>query len=881
MLIKSRNVLSEINTKVPPLSSCLAKTLTLPDNTIAAGIDVPGHCIIVGEVAKELVKYSTPAIRDRLFPPGSELVAASHDVGKVWPAFQEKIRRAVLGYQANSLPGLESADPDLKNIKGGHAAVSQAALENYGNYIPKIAGRHHGYSVNPEFSAAAGPIGGAPWQRLREELLEKLQSYFVSPWPRVTDNTQAAVLSGLTAVADWIGSGPAFDGIQHIEDIDDLPERVKRAVAAAGFVRSVMRRGLSFKDVFGKEPRPVQSQFIPSASSPGVYVLEAPMGIGKTEAALYAAYQLFCAGAASGIYFALPTRLTSDKIYQRMNDFLETVLDDDSPLRKSLRLHSSAWLYEMGEEGEPGASWFQTKKRGLLAPFAVGTIDQALMAVMNVKHGFVRAFGLAGKVVILDEVHSYDSYTGTLIDELVRGLRETGATVIILSATLTNERRRSLLDIPKKSSVELPELPPSIPAYPLISFTNEKGFGEIPAEAADSMEVSIRRVPDDQEAVEEALKRAEEGQQVLWIENTVDEAQDRYVRLAARAAACGIETGLLHSRFTQNDRSDNEDYWVGLYGKEAGDRRGKRGRILAGTQVLEQSLDIDADFLVSRLCPTDMLLQRIGRLWRHRAHDPARPAGARAETWILSADYKKALANHKEALGKTAFVYSPYVLLRTLEVWENKTSLSLPQDIRPLVEATYAERDETGLPGKLKQELVREREKSRLLALQGISGAGITQSESKAETRYSDRETQEVLLLKRADRQKNGDLFLVLSNGKSLELPKGLKHRDKSQWRKKAAELSRHIVSVPKEKAPSAAPKTAEWFEEYIYTGRKKEHGIAGTEEENMLRIALIRESNELAGIDGGTVLKDYSVSYDNITGYRAEKRASAQEDTR
>ena len=166
------------------------------------------------------------------------------------------------------------------------------------------------------------------------------------------------------------------------------------------------------------------------------------MGIGKTEAALYAAYQALTQGSATGIYFALPTQLTSDKIYDRMNSFLAKVLAEDCKFR-SLLLHSSAWLRdtELGEEGMPGNGWFSSRKRGLLAPFAVGTIDQALMGVMNVKHGFVRTFGLAGKVVILDEVHSYDSYTGTIIDKLVQTLRELDCTVIILSATLTAERR--------------------------------------------------------------------------------------------------------------------------------------------------------------------------------------------------------------------------------------------------------------------------------------------------------------------------------------------------------------------------------------------------------------------------------------------------------
>jgi CRISPR-associated endonuclease/helicase Cas3 len=139
------------------------------------------------------------------------------------------------------------------------------------------------------------------------------------------------------------------------------------------------------------------------------------MGLGKTEAALYAAYQLLAKQKATGIYFALPTQLTSNKIHERVNAFLAKILHTTNSNQNALLLHSNAWLKrELAVEGNPNGSWFEESKRGILAPFAVGTIDQALMAVMNIKHGFVRAFGLAGKVVILDEVHSYDTYTGTL-----------------------------------------------------------------------------------------------------------------------------------------------------------------------------------------------------------------------------------------------------------------------------------------------------------------------------------------------------------------------------------------------------------------------------------------------------------------------------------
>jgi CRISPR-associated endonuclease/helicase Cas3 len=853
-----------------PLECCLAKTRDdITGHT--PGIDVFGHCVIVGEVARALIGYTIPAVRKILFPAGSELVAAAHDVGKICPTFQEKIRRNIDGYEANSLSGLETARPDMEKEWKGHAAVSRAALEDCPKFIPEIVGRHHGFStVNHPADSAF--FGGESWQKLREDSITRLKDYFAVDWPEVKDNTHAAALSGLTTVADWIGSGSAFDWIENIGQAGDLPRLARDAVEKAGFIRPPVTQGLSFEKIFKFAPYPAQTQFIEAVSSPGVYVLEAPMGMGKTEAALYAAYRALAEGRASGIYFALPTRLTSDKIYERMGEFLDGICADKR--LRPLLLHSSAYLSqtEMGGEAEPGASWFNSKKRSILAPFAAGTIDQALMAVMNVKHGFVRTFGLAGKAVILDEVHSYDSYTGTLLQKLVRELRELGCTVIILSATLTGERRKELLDSGGSAAGFISRADSS---YPLISLSTQKHAAprEIPAEAPAALPVAVCRIDDDSLAIEESLRRAEQGQQVLWIENIVAGAQERYLMFSARAAEYAkaglveIETGLLHSRFVPADRKVNEDKWVELFGTRGLERRAKRGRILVGTQVLEQSLDIDADFLVTRFCPTDMLLQRIGRLWRHRSTNPLRPKGARPEAWILAADYKQALENYRKAFEKSAPVYDPYVLLRTLEVWERMTSLSLPGDIRRLVEETYKDRDEDGLPGRLKNELAKKRDHLKGRALQNIAHDAKTEADSETNTRYSEEETVDVLLLRSAGKNDDGGISLVLSDGTSLELLPGLKKTNRKEWRERALALSRHIVTVNKRYAPPPWKEYAAWFKGYVYTGND--------DDRDPLRIALVNEGGYLEDRDHNAFSGDFELSYYPHIGYQAKLKGS------
>lgn len=838
--------------RVLALDECLAKTIRVGSEH-KRGANVETHSLIVGLVARELLSRMPPLLKESIFSDGSELVAAAHDVGKVSPGFQEKIHRDI-----GAALGLVS--PDLDKAIGYHFAVSQASVRNLSKYIPEILGRHHGYNSQNINLPDSEIYGGTGWQQARLSLLDALKEQLGVDWPAIPSALHSDVLAGLTSVADWIGSGSAFDDVRDWREIDgdSLTDKVSSAVDQAGFVTPKLRNGLQFKNVFDVAPYRIQSQFFDSVRGPGTYVLEAPMGSGKTEAALYAAYRTVASGRATGVYFALPTQLTSDRIYDRMNSFLERVLVEDDPHRRPLLLHGSAWLRdtELGAEGAPGQSWFNSSKRGLLAPFAVGTIDQALMAVMNVKHGFVRAFGLAGKVVILDEVHSYDSFTGTILKELVGALRRLNCTVIILSATLTDQHRRSILGL--NVSHGAPE--ESVTPYPLVTSAPMDGDCQENEVAWEQLsQVSVCMVQEDSLATDEALSRAGRGEQVLWIENTVDDAQQRYRYLAAKAAELGLEFGLLHSRFLRTDRQINEDKWVKLYGKSGRKEAHRTGRILIGTQVLEQSLDIDADFLVTRLCPTDMLFQRLGRLWRHRESDDLRVAGARREAWVLSPSLTDAYAN-QGALGKSAVVYSPYVLYRTLEVWQDVSLVVLPQDIRRLLEATYCQRHEAGVLAKAKSDMEGVRDRLSRLALHGVSRGGVTQPESKATTRHSEVESVDVLLLRKQMHTDRGVVIRLMDNSEML-LPRSPAPAER---RRIASVLLANTVTVPAYLAPAIVTKQIEWLRDYVYLGDQKE---------SPFRAAIGLGSDELQGIGGYVANEKYELSYDSSLGYSAKKR--------
>jgi CRISPR-associated endonuclease/helicase Cas3 len=289
----------------------------------------------------------------------------------------------------------------------------------------------------------------------------------------------------------------------------------------------------------------------------------------------------------------------------------------------------------------------------------------------------------------------------------------------------------------------------------------------------------------------------------LWIENTVSEAQEIFKKLSARTHDMNVNCGLLHSRFTKADRAYNEKTWVTHFGKDGANTRHQKGRILVGTQVLEQSLDIDADFLVSRIAPTDMLLQRFGRLWRHS--DTQRPSCALREAWILSPDLDLAIATPDLAFGTSAKVYAPYVLCRSLAVWKGLTQVRLPNQIRELIEATYAKQEESADMAKHLHQLEKTRSKLERLALVGLSKGGTTQSEESAQTRHSELETTEVLLIRgyQHDRKNRGTTITFLNNEQVL-IPFNGRSMTRQRWREFSILLTQSTLKVADYLAPKA-----------------------------------------------------------------------------
>lgn len=350
---------------------------------------------------------------------------------------------------------------------------------------------------------------------------------------------------------------------------------------------------------------------------------------------------------------------------------------------------------------------------------------------------------------------------------------------------------------------------PENDAYPLITFRLRSGkTGSVATEPPPSRTIKIERCERDlHDVVKRAVEAAERGELVLCVANTVDRAQALY-RLAKSVSSARLQAeriGLLHGRFPTWRRETIENEQFAIFGKN-GDR--SSGALLISTQVVEQSVDLDADFLITDLAPTDMLLQRIGRLWRHD-----RPNRKATEPRVLIVYPRENVegggeesgdASFKTRLEADAYVYAPYVLWRTAEVWGKLEKIVAPADVRRLLEATYQEREETEpepatLFSEMEDKIEKMRNKAGVLTSCGVLP---TLSNAECHTRYNDTPSVDVLPLRNVDFGKKAPTITLL-DGREVELDKLWRFCD-------AVALARTTISCRKNRRWDAICPTCE-----------------------------------------------------------------------
>ncbi|MFJ9590704.1 CRISPR-associated helicase Cas3' [Streptomyces acidicola] len=735
---------------------------------------------VAGLLWDQWLPDSVRALISEVLPGGVEdgrrlavWLAGIHDIGKATPAFACQVDELAYAIHEQGLEMKTLRQWGTDRRMAPHGLAGQLLLAEW-------LGKRHGFTVRQsgQFAVVVGGHHGVPpehgqikglddredllrtpgasrglWLGVQEELLEACAEEFgaagrLGDWRSVKlPQPVQVLLSALVIVADWIASNPdlfpyfpqaahqtggervaaAWRGLQ-------LPPRWRAEEMAEDITELFASR---FGLPSGAEIRPVQEAAVRLARTipePGLLVIEAPMGEGKTEAALAAAEVLAARSGAGGVFFALPSMATSNAMFPRLLDWLERLPTEEGVQLSVLLAHSKAALNETfsgllregvqriaaveldegdgrssrGQEGSAAPaelvahSWLRGRKKAMLSSFVAGTVDQLLFAGLKSRHLALRHLAVAGKVVIIDEAHAYDTYMSTYLDRVLSWLGAYRVPVVVLSATLPAARRRQLAEAYAGESVsggaEGFDAVEDAEAYPLLTAVAPGSLPvlEAPSSSGRGGEVRLERLEDDLGVLADRLEaELVDGGCALVVRNTVRRVLET-ARVLRERFGDGAVT-VAHSCFIDVDRAAKDAALLSRFGPpDKAKDRPAQGHIVVASQVAEQSLDVDFDLLVSDLCPVDLLLQRMGRLHRHQRGEGQadRPPRLRSARCLLTGvDWSGEVP--VPVRGSVA-VYGEYPLLRSAAVLLDHVEgdvlpVRLPQDIIPLVQGAYAD----------------------------------------------------------------------------------------------------------------------------------------------------------------------------------------------
>ncbi len=699
--------------------------------------------------------------------------AALHDIGKITPGFQAQDRQAFAAlaeYVSDGAGGSVGHDLAtqrfLAQVLGELGYKRGSSEDESSGRVAQLLGGHHGcfHEINPQDEdprMRRAELGDAQWAGQRRAVLAAMESVFEPPAaPEEVPAPTAAVVCGLVILADWLVSQEDFlrsrqaqaDRAGRWADLAALRAHRAASIGAAGTLavdaglgRLVLREGSFTEEFPGYTPnalqRSVAEKLPPLLSGPGLLLVMAPMGFGKTETALHAARLMGRAAGTAGLVVTLPTMATADQMYTRVQDYLRRQADPVSGTSVTLQ-HSMAWLnraYAPGPDhgdvltGEgPAAgsvvdgartaatSWLRGAKKGLLAPGGVGTIDQALLAVLPVRHNVLRMLGLAGKVLVVDEVHAYDAYMQYLLARLLTWLGVLRVPVVLLSATVPKEVAGRLVRAylygargrRHRGEIEI-VYPGWVYADPGTAKVTPVPFEMEPkALALDLVDVPLTAADEEGDPREgrplagtvdrrDALRRLlapilREGGTAMVVCTTVAEAQQTFTALRGWCAeqpdpAHRPDITLLHARMPAREREARTEAVTTAFGRAVGQR--PRAAILVATQVAEQSLDVDFDLVISDLAPVAQLLQRAGRCQRHPQADaegvrPAWAAGGPRLVVLVPREGGEFVLPKRWPL-----IYNRALLRRTFELLARRhpEPVRIPADVQPMMEEVYDE----------------------------------------------------------------------------------------------------------------------------------------------------------------------------------------------
>ena len=611
---------------------------------------------------------------------------------------------------------------------------SQKAWRAWRPLVSAVAG-HHGTPPWPS-QGHLNPVFGKVGIEAAHQFIREVRRLWTPPSVEV--NGKAAkraswALAGLATLADWIGSKQEWfpyspPGMDLEAYLEQARGRAQRAVEAAGILPAGSSQHLGYDELIGDhEPSPMQqwARDVALPDGPALFVIEDETGSGKTEAALMLAHRLMRDGRAEGLYVALPTMATSNAMFDRLAP-THRHLFAAAPAPSISLAHSARWFHEgfrgaalnAGRDEAPYsktgdqdsettasaacAAWIaDDRRKAFLADIGSGTIDQAMLAVLPSRFQALRLHGLMRRVLVLDEVHAYDAYMARELEAMLEFQAGLGGSAILLSATLPLDFRerlvRAFARVLGAGGREAPA--PCARAFPLAT-VRARGIdasAKVDGQRGRARCLPIRFVSSPVEAVEIVHRAANDGHAALYIRNTVDDAVWAFRRLAE--SRLDRRPLLFHARFALVDRLAIERRVTGTFGKHSSPDE-RRGQILVATQVVEQSLDLDFDVIVSDLAPIDLLMQRAGRLWRH-AREERRGS---PELVVVGPEAEQDADKDwfRRTFPRASYVYQDHARLwLTADVLLRRGCIETPGDARGLIEAVYGdgadERVPTGL----------------------------------------------------------------------------------------------------------------------------------------------------------------------------------------
>lgn len=621
-------------------------------------------------------------------------ICAIHDIGKAHPIFQgrdaetlEILRRKNLNqasfdtrfrheqYGANIFDRLSAEDVDIKNS----------------DIISQIIRMHHQKEQKKNSDIDIIKIDdkekAKKWRHIQKEIYDYIKNVFHFDNLNLINKNiskselfvvQNAIL-GIMITSDWIASNNYVFDNQQYKNVDEFLESRKtqalRFLNNEGLIRQQIPVMQNFMSAFGFNGRPVQNDVekIVHKNDIKCMLIESDCGSGKTEAALYAAAVLGNRSGLSGIYMGLPTGVSAEAIQDRVDEFLT------SRGMRNTKLYTSKSMLLREPDKQP--VWTDMSRQRLLASSAVGTVDQVMTAARLVRFESVRMDGLASKVLIIDEIHAYDAYMLAVIKDLLKICGELDVPAIMLSATLPISTKNDLLGVLGDGDIELHN------GYPVISYVTKDGrvHEHVSRQYMPDKKISCELLPilnDNDKIALYAVDAVKDGGCECVIMNTVADAICVYDKIKKnKKNDCKII--LYHSRMTINARDKTSRKILAMCGKD----RTKRPErvIIVGTQVLEQSLDIDVDYMITAICPIDLLFQRIGRYHRHGDEGTIR------EHVVVANTVQVLIPATLSSYGGTEYVYEKCYLDATIDaIREHNGHLLIPSGMPDMINYVYS-----------------------------------------------------------------------------------------------------------------------------------------------------------------------------------------------